>query len=74
MRSIESFSGLGVALLFLCLSAGVSAQDPAVVNAKTISIKLENALNEGIALFGLVLALRSGPEEKLWVRAQAPSV
>ena len=33
---------LAALLLVLCLSAGAPAQDPAVVNAKTIAVKLEN--------------------------------
>jgi beta-alanine degradation protein BauB len=42
MESPKLLAGLGVTLLLLSLSTGAPAQDPAVVNAKTISVKLEN--------------------------------
>src|SRR5689334_20787927 len=38
-----TLSGAMAALLLLAGSQGVTAQDPAVVNAKTIRVKLENS-------------------------------
>jgi quercetin dioxygenase-like cupin family protein len=42
MRSTKSLAGFGAALLLLALSTGAPAQDPALVNAKTIAVKLDN--------------------------------